>query len=387
MSRKQLITLMVINLASFGSGIGLFTLLPVYATRLGADPAATGEFLSAIFVAVTLGTVLNGWLADRFQQRKRMLIAAGVLSVPLTWLMGSTTTLTQLTLLAGATWFITSIVTGMVGILAGLFAAEHERGRVFGLLSLGVGIGGTIGSFAAGPIVDHWGYPALFQVAAVGYGVVPLVGLLLVDRVIQRSQATNVAARRPGFVPNRTFLFLFCASTIIHIANGQIGLAKPLIMDGLQYDATAISSAGALGGLVALPLPLLVGWLSDRLGRKPFIVLVYFTQAVGLLVLFSGSLLWHFWIISGLQSMVGNSIVAGQALVTDQFPKETLGTALALFGATPWIGYVIGFGLSGTAMNAFGMAPSLMLGVGLALVAILLLIPVQRRVPQLEVVG
>jgi MFS family permease len=387
MSRKQLFALLVVNLAAFGSSIGLFTLLPVYATRLGADPAATGAFLSSIFVAVALGTIIGGWLSDRFQKRKLTLLVAGVLIVPLTLLMAAATTLTQLTLLTAATWFLVSIVTAIVGILAGLFAGEYERGRVFGLLGLGVGIGGAIGSFAAGPVVDRWGYQALFQAAAVGYTVVPLAGLFLADRVIPRSQTTQVTATRSGLLTSRTFLLLACASIIVHVANSQIGLAKPLIMDGLQYDATAISTAGAIGTLVTIPVPLLVGWLSDRLGRKPFIVLIYITQVVGLLVLISGSLLWQFWIISSLQSMVGNSIVAGQALITDQFPKEVLGTALSLFGATPWIGFVIGFGLSGTAMNALGMAPSLMLGVGLVVVAMLLLIPVQRRVPQPRVVG
>lgn len=382
MSRKQLLALMTVNVAAFAGGIGLFALLPIYATRLGADPASTGAFLSSIFVAVALGTIIAGWLADRFQKRKLTLIVAGALMVPLTWFMGSATTLSQLTLLVGVTWLIGSMMGAMVGILAGLFAADHERGRAFGLIGLAVGIGGTIGSFAAGPIVDRWGYPALFQVAALAYAVVPLAGLLLTDRVIPRSQPQQVVAQRPGFITNRTFVLLFCASLIIHIANSQIGLAKPLIMDSLQFDATSISTAGAIGTLVGLPLPFLIGWLSDRLGRKPFIVMCYLTQMVGLLILTSSSALWHFWIISILQVMVGNSLVAGQALVTDIFSKESLGTVLSLFGASPWIGFVIGFSLSGTAMNAFGMTSSLMLGVGISLVAILLLIPIQRQKPQ-----
>jgi MFS family permease len=387
MSRKQLLALMVVNMAAFASGIGLFTLLPIYATRLGADPASTGAFLSSIFIAVAAGTIIAGWLADRFQKRKLTLIVGGAFMVPLTWLMGSATTLSQLTLLTGVTWLIGSMMAAMVGILAGLFAGEHERGRVFGLIGLSVGIGGTIGSFAAGPIVNQWGYPALFQVAALGYAVVPLAGLFLTDRFTPRSQPQQVVTQRPSFFTNRTFLLLFCASVVIHIANSQIALGKPLIMDSLHFDAASISAAGAIGSLIGVPLPFLVGWLSDRLGRKPFIVLCYLTQVIGLLILTSSSILWHFWIISILQVMVGNSIVAGQALVTDSFSKESLGTVLSLFGASPWIGFVIGFSLSGTAMNTFGMTPSLLLGVGISLVAIVLLMPIQSQKPQPLTVG
>jgi MFS family permease len=387
MSRKQLLTLMVVNVAAFTSGVGLFTLLPIYATRLGADPASTGAFLSSIFMAVALGSIGAGWLADRFQKRKLTLIVGGAWVVPLTWLTGSATTLSQLTLLVGVTWFILSMMIAMVGILAGLFAGEQERGRVFGLIGLGAGIGATIGSFAAGPIVDRWGFPVLFQAAALGYAVVPLAGLFLTDRVLPRGQPEKAVTQRASFFTNRTFLLLFCASIIIHIANSQISLGKPLIMDSLHFDATSISTAGAIGTLVGLPLPFLVGWLSDRLGRKPLIVLCYLTQVIGLLILTSSSILWHFWMISILQGVVSNSMVAGQALVTDLFSKESLGTVLSLFGATPWIGFMIGFGLSGTAMNAFGMTSSLMLGVGISLVAILLLMPVQSQKPQPLAVG
>jgi MFS family permease len=387
MSRRQLITLMVANFASFTSGIGLFSLLPIYTTRLGADAASTGTFLSSIFFAVALGAIIAGWLADRFQKRKLILIIGGALMVPLTWLMGSATTLSQLTFLTGIAWFIGSMMGAMVGILAGLFAEEHERGRVFGLLGIAVGIGGVLGSFAAGPIVDRWGFPALFQVAALGYAVVPLAGLFLADRVIPRSQPQNVTVQRPRLFANRTFLLLFCASVIIHIANSQISLTKPLMMDNLHFDATAISSAGAIGTLVGLPLPFFVGWLSDRLGRKPFIVLSYLTQVVSLFILTSGSTLPHFWMISILQGMIGSSMVAGQALVTDTFPGELLGRALSLFSATPWIGFVIGFSLAGTAMNAFGITSGLIIGVVIALVAILLLIPIQTQKPQPVVVG
>ena len=293
-----------------------------------------------------------------------------------------------MTLLASLTWFLASMVPALVGILGGLFAPEAERGRVFGLLGLGVGIGGTIGSFAAGPIADHWGYAALFQMAALGYAGVALAALFLSDRVIPPREAQADAAPPPGLLTNRTFMLLFSASVIIHVANSQIGLAKPLIMDGLHFDATAISTAGAIGTLLTVPVPFFIGWLSDRLGRKPFILLIYLTQVIGLLLLNAGSVLWQFWMVSVLGAMVGNSIVVGQALVTDIVPEESLGRVLSLFGATPWIGYVIGFGLSGQAVNVFGLSSSLMLGVGIALLASLLLmairsasVPLQPELP------
>src|SRR5258705_223672 len=83
---------------------------------------------------------------------------------------------------------------------AGFFAAENERGRVFGLIGLSVGIGAVIGSFAAGPIVDRWGYQALFQICALVTIGVPVAGLFVTDKVVPRSQPQKGAAQRPVFL-------------------------------------------------------------------------------------------------------------------------------------------------------------------------------------------
>src|SRR5689334_3036755 len=107
MTRRQLLALMFVEIAAF-SGAGFFGLLPIYAGRLGGDPASIGGFLSTVFLAVAFGTIIAGWLADRFQKRRLTIIVGGALMVPFIWLMGSATTLSQLVLLNAVGWFIAS---------------------------------------------------------------------------------------------------------------------------------------------------------------------------------------------------------------------------------------------------------------------------------------
>ncbi len=54
MPKKQLITLFVMALEFWITVQALLALLPVYAVRLGADPASIGNFLSLAFLALTL---------------------------------------------------------------------------------------------------------------------------------------------------------------------------------------------------------------------------------------------------------------------------------------------------------------------------------------------
>jgi MFS family permease len=156
-------------------------------------------------------------------------------------------------------------------------------------------------------------------------------------------------------------------------------------MDKLRFNATAISGTVTVGGLISLLLPFLTGWLSDRFGRKPFLIFLYLTTMAGLIVTALALQLWHFWAATALQIAISASIAVGSALVTDLVPQETLGVALAWFGATNWIGFIIGFAGTGNAIKAFGMTATLMFGVLLSMIAVVLLIPIRQPAPKLQV--
>jgi SET family sugar efflux transporter-like MFS transporter len=151
-------------------------------------------------------------------------------------------------------------------------------------------------------------------------------------------------------------------------------------MNELEFGALAISSTGAVGGLIALPIPLLMGWLSDRSGRKIYLYLGYLACAASLAVLSVSTSLWNFYIVLILQSLyVGINGTVGNALVTDLVPRESLGRGLSLFGATTWIGGVLGFAGAGYALKNLGTIPTFIIGICLTLIAVALLIPIRSR--------
>ena len=150
-------------------------------------------------------------------------------------------------------------------------------------------------------------------------------------------------------------------------------------MNGLGFTAAAISNTGAIGGAVTLPLPPLIGWLSDRIGRKRFLAFCYLASAVGLLILAVSTSQWHFWVVSVLVSiLMPVNMGVGSALVTDLVPRDSVEKGISLFTATTWMAGVVGFAGTGYAIQRLGMATTFIVGAFSTLMAIALLIPVRQ---------
>ena len=381
MRRKQLFCLVLCSVALLTVGAGLMPLLPVYAIQLGAAPAVVGYYLSFSFLALAIGSLVAGWLSDRLQRRKVLFIATSVASVPTYWLMSRATNVWQLAVLTATAWFLGGVGGALINILAGLFAEEAERGKIFGILALASPLGSLIGGLTVGRMADQWGYPAMFAALAIFSCSWPLAGILLEDKVVERERRvkgaqTSHPAERAVF--GRGFAFLLLVGLAAATSTNVSGLGRSLAMNELGFAAAAISSTAAVGGAVTLPLGPLVGWLSDRVGRKRLLALAYIPGAVGLLALALSSSLTHFWIATSLVFIMGSVHGAvGSALVTDLVPQASLGKGLSLFSATTWAGGIIGYAGTGEAVQHLGPTTTLIIGAFLPLLALLLLLPVR----------
>jgi MFS family permease len=382
MRSKQLFALFVCSLVVWTTGNGLLPLLPVYVRRLGAAPAAAGYYMSFAYLALASGTLAAGWLSDRLQRRRVLLIGGGLALVPAAWLMGRAANIWQLTALTTVVWFLAGMELALANILAGLFAEQAERGRVFGILSMTSALGALLGGAATGPIADRWGYPALFASLAGLAVCLPLAALLVEDKVMPpaRDRDGLPPGRKHGL--GRGFTLLFLASLAVALANFMAILGRSLLMNDQGFRAAAISSTAAISGAVVLPLPPVLGWLSDRFERKRLLGLCYLAGTAGMLVLPASASLWHFWLVIVLMrisSTVG--IGLGSALVTDMVPTEVLGRRMSLFNATSWIGGILGFAGTGLAIEQFGLSATFRAGALLPLLAILLVAAVRQSTP------
>jgi MFS family permease len=287
--------------------------------------------------------------------------------------MAQTTDIGQLSVLNGVSTYFAGMGIALINILAGLFAGETERGRVFGILGFASTLGGLIGGFGSGPIVDRWGFPALLQILAMWSVLFPLVALFAADKVVVRPRPAAFTPTPEGPRLGAPVYFLLLANIMVWLVGFTSSLARPLMMDQMGFDSTAISGAVGIGALATLPLAPMIGWLSDRLGRKRFLAFCYLAGGLGLLLLSVSVSVWHFWLSAALLALIGASGGVGLAQVADLAPRAALDRGISMFSSTTFIAGIIGSAGTGYLIRGLGMTPTLIVGAALALLAILLL--------------
>ncbi len=378
-SRKQLVSLFFCSLVPWIVGLGLIPLLPVYVAQLGANSAVVGFSLAFTYIAIALGTLSAGWVSDRLHRRKLPLIIAGLIAIPTPWLMGQVSTVWGFAILTACLWFCGGMGFTLISILAGLSSGANERGKIFGILALTNGLGALIGNLGSGWLVARWGYTAMFNSLSICLTLWPLMALLLKEKDVKQSRVEKKPDQTlPGLGKN--FYLLFTATILSSITGFFVVLIRSIMMNNLKFSPLEIASTGAIGGLVAMPFPLLMGWLSDRFGRKTLLFTGYLATFASIILLAFSKALWNFWTVFALHGIATGSTGIGNALVTDLIPNESLGKGLAVFGSAGWIGGMIGFSAAGTLLQNFGFGPTFIIGGCLAVIAIGLLIPLQARI-------
>jgi MFS transporter, DHA1 family, multidrug resistance protein len=381
MNRRLFSVLSLCSLIPWWIGSGLMPLLPLYAARLGASPALVGSYLSFIFLALAVGTVVGGWLAARVRRYGELLVLVGVISVPVTWLMGHVTHVWQLILLNATLWFGSGITLALVAIIAGQRAAGHERGRIFGVLAMTSALGGVLGG-PSGIIVDRWGYSVLFALAAsISLGQ---IGAALFLQNPTTLDLTPRPAQTTGDTPRLAAAFwLLLVAALLFSSGGFAGtLARSLVMEAQGFSGAVITWTAALGSGIGLILNPLFGHLSDHINRRWLLCFIYLAGGLALVVTAYADSLLDFVLVAALIAVSGTERAISTALLSDYLPPTALSRGLSLFDAIKWIGGVVGLSGASYLILFFGLQHALLISAGLPLLASALLL--RGRTPAAE---
>lgn len=242
------------------------------------------------------------------------------------------------------------------GLLAEQFPPERRGFAISAHIS-----GGNVGTLLAGVlgpvILGLWGWRG----ASLLIGIPAALVGLAIFRWVRESGADRAAAISQGTVRQavatiwqdptirRTYL------TSVFGGGGRgLGVANLFALIYLTEVVRVDSGTSNLmyAGLVILsvPMPLVAGWLSDRVGRRPIIVGAYLGGAAGFLLFIAvGSSLLGLWLgiaIMGLFSFAESPQL--QALLADVVPRGVRDVAFALY-------FTLAFGIGSLWTIVYGL--------------------------------
>ncbi len=310
----------------------VFPVVPLFLISMGASAWMIGLVEGAAETTASLLKVFAGYWSDRVKRRKPFVLGGYSLS-----------TVTKPMFALASTWPIVLFVRVLERVGKGVRDAPRDaivaesadvsiRGKAYGFQRALDGIGSFSGALLAVFLLPLLGYRELFLIAFLP-GIVAVFLILFIKE--RRSGAVVSHTRTPMRVslhrlPRNLQLFIL-VSTVF--ALGNFGYAF-LILKGknLGYADNVTLMLYVLFYVVYTLFTIPAGILSDRVGRKPVLIIGYMLLgATAVTLLFTSSLVllitgfilfgMFFGMVDGVQ----------RAFVVDLAPSELKGTALGTF--------------------------------------------------------
>lgn len=368
-------------------GVGLFAfisynlvrmpVLPLYAHSLGAGPEAIGLIVSASTLTGALLKWPAGALSDIYDRRWLLRVGLLAFAIPpffyqfvsdVEWLI--------------ALRFAHGMATAVFAPIALAVVADlcrEARGAAYGSYTAATQAGAMIGPALGGWLMVSSGPHAAFVTAGALGVMAALLFLLMrlppqIPHVASGGGPTAVvrdmARGARVVIGNLRVVVTSVTDGARQVANGALMAFLPIYVVGIGMDA---AQAGVLFGVQSVTSFLvrpIMGRVSDRIGRRPLIVLglvvcaaslaaIPFTSAFGVLMLLSA--------LFGFGEAIVNA--SAVALVADVSEIKTLGSAMGMQGTIMDIGHASGPILAGLLIGALGFQMAFSIIAGIVLLA------------------
>lgn len=355
------------------------------------------------FLVRPLGAIIFGYLGDHFGRKKALLVSIIVMSVP-TFILGLLPSYTTIGIAAPLLLTLLRLVQGMAvsgeitSATSFLVEHAHESRRGFtGSLAMCSAFVGIVISSAAVTLITNatthdqltaWGWRLPFLFGGI-LGFIGLVTRLKSSETThyEKAKQTLQQQRKPSVLKHyrsleyKPILMAMLVTCIMAIGNYLlIGYFNAFLTKTMGHSMKAVMTINFICLLVLTLLMPLLGWLSDKIGRKPvlmsgmigFIVLIYpifwLLQQPGLQQVFFGELIFIL-ILAPIAALIPTTL-AEMFHVHTRNSSISLGynMSLALFGGTAPL---IALELVAATKNSYAPAWYVMAGAILSLIVLL----------------
>lgn len=357
---KDFILLCFANFFYFGSFYFLLPTMPQYVSILGGSAGQVGMVMGWFTLAAVAARPYFGKMVDRYGHKRFMLLGS-VFFILFFILYNYIQTVALLYIARGAHGLAHACFMAASSAYIADIAPPNRRGEV-------IGIYGT-SNIVAMALFPAWGtalisttgnFSYLFNLAAAAAGICLLAVVFLKEinkgagKYFQPAGVVELSRRRGVIVPA---VALFGGAT----AYGAVFTFLPLfapqrgIADfGLFFSVYAIST---------ILSRVLVGRLSDRIGRRKLIMPFMALVAIAVLLLPGLDSLFILAVVGSLFGLgFGAFMPTLNALVVDYTPPQDRGSALGFFTSFMDLGITAGAVVLGAAGEAFGFESMFYIG-------------------------
>jgi MHS family proline/betaine transporter-like MFS transporter len=337
--------------------------------------AATLGGFALAYLMRPLGALAFGQFGDRHGRRATLLLSMALMTAAM---LGIALLPTYAQIGAAAGWLLLALRCVMAfavggeytGVVAYLLegAPKHRRGLVTSLAAaasevgalLAVGVSAVTVATMSQASLDGWGWRIPFLVGAALAAVVWVLRRTMEESpdFVAQAAAGTVPANPLGYTLThhraaigRGFAISALGSITYYVGITFVPAFLTTVGKLTEGDALWLATAAAVVVIAVTPL---VGWWSDRVGRRPVLVALAIASAVLPLTLFAWMANGAGWqVVTGavmLAGLAGGVSAVGAVATAEQFPGEgrlsglALGatTATALFGGlTPLVAHLL----------------------------------------------
>lgn len=255
--------------------------LPKYLEALGASTPIIGLFGTAEDFFDAIYQYPGGWVADRLGRRRAFLIFIALASAGyLVYYFASSWPLVFVGLALAMAW--QSMASPAIFAIIGDSLPRDRRAMGFTLQSILKRVPIVIAPVIGGAMIASLGtvngvHAGLLITLALA--AVTLLLVLKVNIAIKASPATNIAGVWRSFHSGLKRLLI--SDVIIRMCEGMTGVLTILYVTNVQGFSTA--RYGTLIGIqmiVSILVYIPAGKIADRIGRKPFVIVTFFSFAL-----------------------------------------------------------------------------------------------------------